>query len=193
MGAHGQLTRGSVTWLIHMCDLTHSHSCIDARMAQSWNQIQTLKECLCCHIYCAHCCSPMFGTVTVSRAVSNRESRYPDTQTHVTHMYGSRQRHVWVMSHTCVRHVTHMNESWHSYEWVMGHTRMAHEWMNHSLRMYESCHKHVRVMSHTWMSHVTHMYESCHTHVWVTSHSYESCHTHVRVMSHTCKSHVTHM
>jgi hypothetical protein len=24
------------------------------KCAQAWNQIQTLKECLCCHIYCAH-------------------------------------------------------------------------------------------------------------------------------------------
>jgi len=23
------------------------------KWAQSWNQIQTLKDCLCCHIYCA--------------------------------------------------------------------------------------------------------------------------------------------
>ena len=39
--------------------------------------IQTLKECLFCHIYCAQLCAHMRAIVTVSCAVSNRESRYP--------------------------------------------------------------------------------------------------------------------
>jgi len=59
VGAHGQLTRG-------------------ANWRQSYNQIQTLKECLCYHIYCAHLGTPCWHrTVTASRAVSDRESRYP--------------------------------------------------------------------------------------------------------------------
>jgi len=29
-----------------------------------------LKDCLCCHIYCAHFCAPWLRTVTASRAVS---------------------------------------------------------------------------------------------------------------------------
>jgi len=54
----------------------------DSRLkwAHSWNQIKTLKECLCCHIYCAHCCLLMFETVIAYRTVSNRESRYPETR-----------------------------------------------------------------------------------------------------------------
>jgi hypothetical protein len=41
---------------------------------ESWNQIQTLKERLCCHIYCAHLGIPWHQIVGVYRAVSSRES-----------------------------------------------------------------------------------------------------------------------
>jgi len=44
---------------------------------QSWNQILTLKECLCCHIYCAHLGTPWYQIVGDSSTFSNRESRYP--------------------------------------------------------------------------------------------------------------------
>jgi len=47
------------------------------KWAQSWNQIQMLKECPYCHIYCAYRCTPLYRTVTASCAVSNRESLYP--------------------------------------------------------------------------------------------------------------------
>ena len=53
-----------------------------SKCAHSWNQIQMLKECLCCHIYCCHIyCAhrwPRLAVIgTASCAVSNRESRYP--------------------------------------------------------------------------------------------------------------------
>ena len=44
---------------------------------QSWNQIQTLKECRCCHIYCAQLCAHSRAIATASCAVSKRQSRYP--------------------------------------------------------------------------------------------------------------------
>jgi len=47
------------------------------KWAQSWNQIQTLTECLGCHIYCAQLEPPWVTIVGASRAVPNRESRYP--------------------------------------------------------------------------------------------------------------------
>jgi len=58
----------------------------ERNFAQSQNQIQTLKECLFCHIYCAQLCTrvfffppngPSFWIVTASCAVSNLESQYP--------------------------------------------------------------------------------------------------------------------
>jgi len=45
--------------------------------AQSWDQIQMLKNYICCHIYSIHWCTHLYRTVTVFRAVSNRQSRYP--------------------------------------------------------------------------------------------------------------------
>jgi len=57
---------------------------VDSRrnFTQSYNQIQTLKECLCCHIYCAHHWPRLAAIVTASCAVSNRESRYPQCKIH---------------------------------------------------------------------------------------------------------------
>jgi len=50
---------------------------VDARLkyAPSWNQIQTLKNCLCCHIYCVHRCTHLYRNVTAYHVVSNGESR----------------------------------------------------------------------------------------------------------------------
>jgi len=64
-----------VEWIVGVWDTRT----VDSRpkFAQSWKQIQALKECLCCHICCAHLCRPLYRTVPGSRAVSNRESRYP--------------------------------------------------------------------------------------------------------------------
>jgi len=45
--------------------------------AWSWNHHQTLTDCLCCHICCAHLGTSWNTILGASRAVSNRESRYP--------------------------------------------------------------------------------------------------------------------
>ena len=47
---------------------------------KSWNQIQTLKDCLCCHIYCAQLGTPGNAIVVASCVVSNRESWYLRTK-----------------------------------------------------------------------------------------------------------------
>jgi len=49
----------------------------ERNFAQSYNQIQTLKKCSGCHIYCAPLCAHLRAIVTSSCTVSNRESRYP--------------------------------------------------------------------------------------------------------------------
>jgi len=52
---------------------------VDSRrnFAQSYNQIQTLKECFFCHNCGAQLWMRVAAIVTASCAVSNRESRYP--------------------------------------------------------------------------------------------------------------------
>ena len=47
------------------------------KCAHSWNQVQTLKNIFCFHIYCVHVFTHVHRTVTASRVVSNRESWYP--------------------------------------------------------------------------------------------------------------------
>jgi len=47
------------------------------KCAHSWNQTQTLKDCLFCHNYCAQLWLRMVAIVTASCAVSNRVYQYP--------------------------------------------------------------------------------------------------------------------
>ena len=49
----------------------HRDSWLEAQIFQSWNQIQTLKDCLSCHILGVHLDTPWHRTVTAFRAVSN--------------------------------------------------------------------------------------------------------------------------
>ena len=55
----------------------HGHFTQGANWRQSQNHIQTLKECLCCHTYCAHLGTPWYQIVGACRAVSDWKSRYP--------------------------------------------------------------------------------------------------------------------
>ena len=48
-----------------------------SKCSKSYNEIQTLKECLFCHICCSQLCAHLRAIVTGSRTVSNRESLYP--------------------------------------------------------------------------------------------------------------------
>jgi len=47
------------------------------KLARSRNQIRTLQDCLCCHIYCAQIDTPWHQMVGASLAVLDRESQYP--------------------------------------------------------------------------------------------------------------------
>jgi len=50
------------------------------KCAQFYDQIQTLKYLFCCHLYCVHVCKHVYRTVVASLVVSNRESRFPQSQ-----------------------------------------------------------------------------------------------------------------
>jgi len=47
------------------------------RCSQSWKQVQTLKDCVCCPIQCVHSKRPWHVIVTAFCMVSDRQSRYP--------------------------------------------------------------------------------------------------------------------
>jgi len=62
-------------WTVRVWE--HTDSWLGAQMGSVLKPIQTLKEYLCCHIYCAHLATPWYKIVGTSRIVSDRESRYP--------------------------------------------------------------------------------------------------------------------
>jgi len=78
-----------LTWLIHMCDMTHScvwkHWFYHSIIFVTW----LIHTCVFSHVWMSH----------------------------VTHMNESCHTYEWVMSHTWMSHVTHMNESYHTCEW----------------------------------------------------------------------------
>ena len=49
----------------------------ERNVAQSWNQIQTLKNYIYCHMYCAHFSTALHQIVGDMSTVPSRESRYP--------------------------------------------------------------------------------------------------------------------
>jgi len=184
-----------VTWLIHMCGMTH-----DSFKCESWLIQSLLSES--CHIYewvVSHFCC---GYRATSQGLLDWFEIYPIS--------------VYIYVHKCICDmgtlvtcpclVTHTNKSFHTYEWVMvrntSNVPMSHIWMSHVT----SCHTYEWVMSHIWMRHVTHMNESCHSFEWVMSHIWMShvtymndsrfeihltcpCHTHEWVISHVWMSH----
>jgi len=125
-----------VTWLLHMCDMTHSHVWQTSRV---WHN--SIHMCVCvCVCECV-------------RHDSLTSSGFRSAKNESCHTYNG------VMSHIWMSHVTHMNESCHTHEWVMSHIWMSHVthiWMSHVIHMNESCHTYEWVMSHIWMSRVTH-------------------------------------
>jgi len=91
--AYSDVWRGSficVTWLIRMCDMTHSYVWLDLRwLLCVWVDVS-------CHTY-----EWVASHIWMSRVTHVDES---------CHTYG------WVMSHIWMSHVTHMNESRQTYE-----------------------------------------------------------------------------
>jgi len=170
---HSALTRWDlcVTWLIHLCDTTHSSVWHDSTFCVTW----LIYLCDMPHSSLWH---DSFISVTWLNHLCDRTLSYV---WHDAHMNKSWHAYEWVMSHTWMSrahqsvwhdsiifvpwlihlcdmtfiHVTslvYMNESWHKYEWVM-----AHLWMSHGTLMNESCHTHEWVVS-IHLSDITHLY-----------------------------------
>jgi len=168
-----------VTWLIHICDMTHSHMWHDSSTSVAWRihlcdmTQTTVYTCAAWRIY-------LCDTI-LSRHV---------WMSHVIYVDESCQICEWVMSRMWLSHVTQVYESCH-----MGHMNsnkschagvpsctvhlcdMMHipTWrISLKSHMSESCHTYERAMSHMWLSHVTQVYESCHM---CHMNSNEPCHT----------------
>jgi len=133
-----------VTWLIYVCDMTHSCVWHDSFMCVTW----LIHVC-----YMTHLCVWHDSLMCVTWLINVCD------RTRGTHMNESCHTHEWVMSHTWMSHVTHMNEAhtWMSHTWMshVTHMKESHTWMSHVTHMNESCHTHEGVMSHICMRHGT--------------------------------------
>jgi len=150
------------TWLIHMCDMTHSYmwhdSFICATIWYIWRSHHGTHRNASSHIWMRDVICMNASCHTCSRQADRCE--YPKSW----QAMGMAYEDTWVMSHvwiyistrTWISHVTH--------EWVMSHICMSHVACIHKAYTYEW------VKSHMWMSHVTHVNESRHTCECVTSH-----------------------
>jgi len=103
----GQVTFICVTWLIYMCDVTHSYVLHIPYGCWMWHRVRHIT--LMNEAYRIH--EWVMSHIWMS---------------HVTHMNKSYHTYEWVMSHIWMSHVTHMNKSYHTYEWVMSHVWMRH-------------------------------------------------------------------
>jgi len=147
----------SVTWLIHVCDVTHSPVWHDSLICVTW----LIHKCDMTHSYVwrdssyVWHCSFIFATWLI----------YTCAMTGVSNVTCSTE---WVVSHVNEsRHVTHMNESclficvtWLIHICDMTHLYMCHHmWMSRVTCEWITSFIHVTyewVMSHLWMSHVWH-------------------------------------
>jgi len=115
-----------VTWLIHMCDMTHSYVRHDTLICVTWHT----HMCDMTHSYVWH---DSFICVTWLICVTCDVAFVMHLTKPCMHcIYG-------VISHICLSHVTRLFESCHTSVWVMSHISLRHA--------------SVWVMSHIWLSH----------------------------------------
>jgi len=148
------MSHSCVTWLIHMCAMTHSYVWHDVLVhtlgALTW-MCHVTHEWVMSHTY-TWVMSPIWMSHVTHIWVS-----------HVTHMYESCDpQYAWVMSHTYERVKPHMNESY-TYEWVMSKSHDTPCIMTHSQKspiISGSFAENMSESSHTHMGHVTNVNES---------------------------------
>ena len=107
------------TWLIHMCNLTHSYVWHESSYTFEWYTFEWSA------LDIDHL------NLRVQKEIINWLIR----MRHVTHLNKSRHTCECVTSRTWMSHVTHVNESCHTCEWVM-----SQMWMSHVTHVNESCH-----------------------------------------------------
>jgi len=196
-----------VTWLIHMCDMTHSYVWHDSFLCVTWRihmcgmtHSYVWYDSFICVIWIMHMCDMMHSCVWHDSLICvTWLIRICD----MTHSYA------WHDSFICVIRLIHMCDFTHFYVWHdscicvtwliykcdMSHWFVWHDsYAAHNYRVamvmsHISCHTYEWVMSHIWMSHVTNMNESCHIFLSNVWHDSFICVTSYAVHNHC----VTHM
>ena len=203
------------TWLIHMCDMTHSYVRYDTFHIHV-SDSRSRQECYIYQWATSHVWRSHIAYVCdVTHPYLRDDPIMWETHHHdrnVTCINESRHTCEGVMSHLCATWLIHMCDMTQLRERLtltigtFTYINESHVWMSHVTRMSASCHTYERAMSHTWETHahhrnVTYINESRHTYEWVTSrvwmshvtHTNETCHTHECIMSHVWMRHVTHV
>jgi len=105
-----------VTWLIHMCGMTHSYVWHDSFICVTWLLFMCSS-----FIWLIHMAS--FFSAIIIHFLHESEAEH-ETCFSVRYSRQALQRRA--MSHTFMTHVTHICESCHTHSWVMSHTSMSH-------------------------------------------------------------------
>ena len=161
-----------VTWLIHVCDVTHSHEWHDSFIRVTW----LIHVCEMTHSYVWH---DSFICVTwlVRRARHNTATHCNELENSATHYNTVQHMH---HTHTYAGYATNQ-------EVVRQRSQLV--WRSHVANVKKSCRIYEGVMSPIWKCHVAHMKGSCCTLEWVVSriwrghdvHFNKSCRTFERV------------
>jgi len=208
-----------VTWLIHMCDMTHSHVWHDSftyvtwpiRMCGTTHSYVWHDSSICvtwlihmCDVAHSHMWHGSFICVTWLIHVCDMTHSYVTWLIHMCdmtlHMCDMTHSYVWHGSFTCVTWLIHMCDMTHSHMWHDSFVCVA--WLIH---MCDMAHPHVwhdSFICVTWLMtsrHTTPEEQTCNQkmapHIWMrhVTHMNASCHTYEWAMSHIWMSHVTHM
>jgi len=136
-----------MTWLIQMCDMTHSDVWHDSLRCLKWliqmcemSHSNGWHDSVRCVIWLIQMCDMTYSDMWHESFICvTRTGEGVSRAARTTRTNESCQTYEWVMSHIVVSHVTHMNYSICAYGGVMSH---INEW----------CHAYEWVMSYIWRS-----------------------------------------
>ena len=171
-----------VTWLVHLCDMTHSSVRRNVTHSNMWHDsfrcvTWLLYMCDMTRSYVWHdlfiCATYRDSPVTQAQAFVHVEC---SQKVKARKMFAA----LWVMSHVWMSHVTRMhksvsqvartNESHHTFIWDMSHVWVRRDKYFKVLSPASRLSHMTWVMSQIQVSHVTHTHESCQTYEWVMLH-----------------------
>ena len=144
-----------VTWLIHLCDMTHWYVCHDVLL----EVICGTCECVMSHIRMSHVSHTNEARVNVSCLHTEHKKTIQRHTCDVVNTSQSCLTYKWVIPHIWMRHVGRVNVLCVHTE----HKRIIQRHTYGAVNTNESCLTYEWVMSHIRMSHVSHTYEPCRT------------------------------